>query len=127
VSSMDYEDPVAKYRREADELEASRQRERRAMQREHRAELRQRERDRAMIEADIDGRIEAAILREREFMFEVIGQAMGEFVRKELTGIDAKLADLERLLNRLREMSAAEREQPIDLPRVPLRSARNVN
>jgi hypothetical protein len=52
---------------------------------------------------------------------------MGEFVRKQLTAIDVKLADLERLLQRLREISAAEREQPIDLPRVPLRSVRNIN
>jgi hypothetical protein len=64
---------------------------------------------------------------ERKFMLEAVGAAMGEFVRKQLTAIDVKLADLERLLQRLREISAAEREQPIDLPRVPLRSVRNIN
>jgi hypothetical protein len=118
-------DPMTAWRNDADaRAEAVRQadRERRREERRDR-----RERDRAAAEVDVDARIAAAIMCERKFMLEAVGAAMGEFVRKQLTAIDVKLADLERLLQRLREISAAEREQPIDLPRVPLRSVRNIN
>jgi hypothetical protein len=45
-----------------------------------------------------DARIAAAIEREREFMFEVIGEAMAKFMQKKLNELDAKLARVESLL-----------------------------
>src|SRR5262249_19784245 len=113
---IEFEDPLRKYQREADELEAVRKRERQGVQREHRAEQRQRERDRAAVEADIDARIASAIATEREFLLTVVGEAMGQLLKEKMGPIADKLAQLEGLLNRLREMSATERAQPLDLP-----------
>ncbi len=128
MAMIDFEDPLRKYQREAAELEATRERERRAMQREHRTELRQRERDRAAAEADIDARIAAALAAERapllDAVCDVVGEAIGQLLQERIGPISDKLAELERLLQRLREMSAAERGQPIDLPSLRFRSSR---
>jgi hypothetical protein len=114
-------DPLIAYRAQADAAQAAEKAETRRRLAATQRDQRERERERAMVEADIDTRIAAAIAHEREFLCDLVGSAIGEL----LAPLKTKCDELERLLNRLQSLSAAERAQPVDLP--SLRELRRVN
>ena len=134
---MDFEDPVRKYVREANELEASRERERRAMQREHRAEQRQRERDRAAVEiAELRAEIaelRLAISEGDADVINTVNDAVFPALEKICDGLKRKINEIgERVDRRLSEMQTEvraglkrERGEVFELP--SLREARKIN
>jgi hypothetical protein len=101
------EDGHTKWKRDQDELEASRERERCARQREHEREQRGRERERAAIEAvvaavaasDVDARI-AQVVNGLEHV-------MGEVIARERRDADAKISKLEARIGVLERSAAA--------------------
>jgi hypothetical protein len=153
INFPDDPDPLARYRREfelqEEELARQRRREEREWQRTQRGSTvrvpdsealevivapKGWARDRAAVEADVDGRIAAAIetlrseinkgdcevLRAVETAIIPLVEKVGDGLRKKIKGVDQKLAELEQLLHRQRSLHA----EPIDLPRIPLRSSR---
>jgi hypothetical protein len=115
--------PLTAWKRDAD----ARAKARRQADRERRQEERRdrRERSESVGVAELRAEIEALRGLIQQGDAEVINTVSEVISSLPFEAIANKLGELERLLNRLREMSAAERGQPIDLPSMRFRSSRH--
>jgi hypothetical protein len=117
-------DPLTAWKRDAD----ARAEEKRQADRERRAEERRDRRERVESAAvtQLRGEIEAlhnAISEGDANVLNIVNEAVFPMFDK----IATKLQELETLLERLRSLRSTAEREPIDLPRVPLRSVRNIN
>jgi hypothetical protein len=85
-------DALTRYREEAEAAQAAREAETTRRIAETRLTQIEREIRAALVEVNVDARIDAAILREREHMIEAVGQALGQM----LGPIQKRLRKLER-------------------------------
>jgi deoxycytidylate deaminase len=81
-------------------------------------------------DAWLNRRVAAALVREREHILNVVGDALRELFTRELEPIEKKLIELQTLLARLQTLHANERAERaggnvLDLP--SLRSARKAS
>jgi ribosomal protein S20 len=120
------EDPLREYQREAAEQEARFARETAADERKWQRE--RRERAESITISELRAEVEAmrsAISAGDAEVINTVTEAFGPVLEK----IASKVDELERLLNGLRSLSTAERDAPVDLPRIPMlhRSRRDAN
>jgi phage terminase Nu1 subunit (DNA packaging protein) len=99
-------DSLARYREEADAVVAA---ERAEIARHKRAARSlQRQRERALAEADVDERVRVAVAREvagvLDALSDAVGGAVGQLLKQKLDPVERKLGELERLLDRLQAL-----------------------